>query len=92
MYLTKEDYKQAERLGIRKLTLYNRVYYYGWSKERALTQKPMKREERRRKYPDWVFENLEKNGISKTTFYVRISKYKWSVEKACTEPVMRRRR
>lgn len=83
MYITEEQYKIASNNGIRKETVYMRVHTYGWSIEKAITMKTMKKSECRRKYPIEVYESLEKNNIGITTFHSRIHRG-WTVEDACT--------
>lgn len=92
MRLTKEDYKIADRNRIDRKTLYMRVNVYGWDKQRALSTKTLKLEERNKKYPDWVYEKLKENNIPRGTFYVRVNEYKWSIEEACTIPKGGRRK
>lgn len=83
MHLSPRDYKTAASNGIHKKLAYERFYKYGWSADRAITQKP------ERDMSKWV-ALAKRNGISKGTFYHRVSKRMgWSPYKAATTPVLR---
>lgn len=86
-YITPEEFKIAEKNGISKKLLINRVRNLAWEKERAITEKPGQR----RKLKSWI-EIAEKNGICEGTFLNRIKKLKWDFEKASTKPVTNRKK
>lgn len=93
--------KKAKQNGIAYHTYKNRVNILGWSKERASTEKVKSRTaskkrlkimrelaaKKRRKYPDWVYENLKKNNIPRSTFWNRVNRLGWSIEEASTVKV-----
>lgn len=78
-YLQDADYETAAQNGISRSALYNRVYSYGWSIKRAITEPARKRCKLRAKYAQLAVEN----GISRPVFYERISNG-WSLEQAAT--------
>lgn len=82
-YVSPEDYAIAELNGISQRLLSDRVYYFGWSKERAMHEPPKNMKK------DYGGYDLlaEKNGISKTVFINRVQKG-WTVERAATQKVM----
>src|SRR5690625_2599147 len=81
MHLSPDDYKTAASNGIHKKLAYERFYNYGWSADRAITQKP---ERDLRKYAEMAVER----NIPLSTFYHRVSKrIGWSLYKAATNPV-----
>lgn len=80
-YLTPEDYKKAEQLGINRKAAYIRFYEYGWSKEEALTR-PLKK---RTKFSDADKEAATKNGVSIQLLHERV-KRGWDTEKAANTP------
>lgn len=81
-YVTPEEYKIAESVGISNDLVNKRIRLYAWTKIKAITTKPNEIQ----KYSNSVKELLKKNGISEETFYKRIS-YGWSVQRAATEPI-----
>lgn len=86
-YLTPEDYKVAERNGIRYLVAYKRFYEYGWDKEKTITHPIIKSQgDRVRKYSDELMQQAKDNGISDNLFYRRINKLGWTPERASIEP------
>lgn len=84
-YITPEEYNIAEKNGISKSTLYRRVYYYGWEKERAINTKPIIN-----KRCEWS-KLAWKNGISHAAYYSRVNKLGWSRQKAATTPIQKRK-
>jgi hypothetical protein len=78
-YITPEEYLIAEKNGISKKALEQRIRRYGWDKERALTTPIMKREHE-------LAHLAEQNGIPRRVFYMRLYRG-WSVERASTEPL-----
>jgi len=80
--ITPEDIKTAESNGIKYNTLYNRINYYGYTKEYATTVPPKKDEE----YQYWR-KQAKLNGISGSTFHSRVRKYDYSYEDAATKPI-----
>ena len=80
-YITPEEYRIAEKNGIKRDTLEKRIRYHGWDKERAITE-PIKGS----KYKKWV-QLAKKNGISSSVFYQRVNRLNWSIKKAATTPI-----
>lgn len=87
MYITDEQYDIGIKNGIKKSTIYHRVYDYGWDIEKAITVPPKSRADRSRKYPKEYTDLALKNGICLTTFYSRINTHGWSYEEAATRPL-----
>lgn len=81
-YVTPEEYKIAESLGISQDLVNKRIRLYAWTKKMAISVSPKEI----KKYDDSIKKLLKINGISEGTFYKRI-KYGWTIERACTEPV-----
>lgn len=79
-YITPEEYETAERNGISKKTLEERVRKLAWNKEEAISKPPVKRN-----WHEWA-ESAKKHGISQLNFYNRIQ-YGWSPEEAATRPL-----
>ena len=82
-YVTDEQYAIALESGIRKATVYNRVYTYGWDVEKAITLPTIPRELRARKFPKKYTDLALSNGICLETFYLRMRKG-WTCEEAST--------
>jgi predicted DNA-binding transcriptional regulator AlpA len=86
---TKEDYEIAAKHGIRKSTVYQRIYY-GMTLEEAIT-KPLQNRSFSRKYQKYI-ELAKQNGISYPTFHARLTKKtsrKWTPEEAATIPPLK---
>ena len=66
-YITPEEYEIAEKNGISKRLLNERVRVNGWGKKRAITT-PVRKQ---KKYDGFIRVALM-NGISRTTFYMRV--------------------
>ena len=81
MALTGKDVATAEKNGITLTCVHTRLYY-GWEKQRAISQ-PVRKINVRKK---WM-ELAERNGIGNGTFNSRVYSYGWGFEKAATEPV-----
>ncbi|PSL41724.1 hypothetical protein B0H94_11837 [Salsuginibacillus halophilus] len=79
IYITPEDFEEAERNGVKYTTLRQRVYQYGWDIDRAVSTPPRKMRSRK----DQI-ERAEANGISKLTFDSRIYRG-WDEETAATK-------
>src|SRR5699024_11121282 len=77
-YITPDDYKSAEKIGVSNNLLYLRVYRYGWSVDKAISVTPGKRI-CRKKY----LKIARENGIKDVTFYSRINRG-WAMDKAST--------
>lgn len=91
-YLTEEHYEIGLKNGLKKPTIYRRVYQYGWSIKDAITKPTINRSKRARKHPKEIVDLALSNGISLITFYARL-KYGWSYEEASTiKPKTRRKR
>ena len=48
--------------------------------------KALKHRHKKRRYPDWVYENLKKYGIKMSTFKNRVNTLMWPMDKASTTP------
>lgn len=83
-YITPEEYEIAERNGISKNLLEQRIRRLHWSHERAINAKPRKRGD----YRYWS-KVAEENGISYNTFSSRINRG-WTPERAATEGTLSR--
>lgn len=81
-YITPEEYEIASKNNISIDRVNQRVRVYGWSKERAITEKIRSQAD----YSDW-WNILDKNGINRQTFYYRVNNG-WDIEKAATLPPM----
>lgn len=80
-YITPEEYRIAEKNGIKRGTLEKRIRHSGWDKEVALT-KPIRKKGQHKK---WI-KLAKENGISADTFRKRINVYGWEIEAAATIP------
>ena len=87
IYITPEEYAEAEKNGVCKNTLERRIRTYGWDKERAITTKVQKRDSIGIK--EWI-KKAESNGICKNTFLKRLYFQKWDKERAATQPIDKR--
>lgn len=86
-YITPDEYDIAEENGIRKELLEVRIRTLGWSKQRALNEKPIVFN---RLSKEWI--NIAKsNGICYSTFKYRVNWLKWNVEIAATKQLQNRR-
>lgn len=81
--LTEEHYRIAEKNGISRRNVYNRVYELidPWPIEKAITVPVRKKEG---KYIEWS-RIAKKNGIYNQLFHAR-RKRGWDLERAATEP------
>lgn len=83
-----EHYEIAEKNGISKENVYQRVKSYGWSIERAITTPIGSR---------WLgkykgfHKTALKNGISLNSFYSRV-RLGWKLEDAATKPIGTKRK
>lgn len=85
--LTREEYALAKKKGINPKTLAARVYYYDWSKDKAMNTPTTGDPE----YKFWL--NVAKNNdISQSLFSQRIHKNKMTYEEAATKPLSKRGR
>ena len=92
IYITEEQYKAGIKNGIKKPTIYTRVFEYGWDIEKAINTPTIKKEYKARKYPKKYTDLALSNGICLITFYSRIKKG-WSYEDAATiKPIPRNER
>ncbi|MBD7914544.1 hypothetical protein H9660_05245 [Clostridium sp. Sa3CUN1] len=91
IYITDEQYEIGIKNGIKKFTIYSRVYHYGWDIEKAITTPPIKRECKARKYPKKYTDLALENGICLITFYARVRKG-WSLEDAATVKLLTNRK
>lgn len=86
-YLTEQDYKVAQANGISPRNAYQRVHYYQWDTQRAITE-PLR--EYIGTWQEWK-ETCAKNGISNPCFNARLKKGMLP-EEAATLPVGKRGR
>jgi hypothetical protein len=86
-YLTDEDYAIAAKNGIKKLAVYKRLYYLGWSVKQAIHTPTMKRTDKRGSKYEKYYAIGEKNGIPNKRVYYRINYARWSLKDACTVPI-----
>lgn len=75
----------AEKLGVSRLTLSNRINEYGWSIEKALSVPIKKRD-------NTISDLAKQSGISYQTLRQRIELYKWDIIKAISTPVRKSKR
>lgn len=80
-YLTDDDFEIAKSNGISRQLAKSRVYDYGWSIQRAITQPRLSKAK-----SGAALERALANGIKAPTFWWRI-KAGWGEERASTEPV-----
>lgn len=86
-YISPEEYNQAEKNGICRSTLEDRIRQRGWSKTKAINT-PV------RGYETWspeLIESLKENNIPFSTFTSRIYSLGWDRKKASTTPVRQKR-
>lgn len=81
-YITPEEYEEAAANGISKQVLERRIRNSVWDREKALTDPP--REKKDRRY--WA-KIAEANGIGYLTFLSRVNHLDWPEEKAATDPI-----
>ena len=85
-YITPTEYEIAEKNGISKQCLEVRIRSLGWSKFRALNEKPLKFN---RLPKEWI-DIARKNGICYSTFKYRVIILKLDIEIAATKPLQNR--
>lgn len=86
--ITPEQYRIAEKNGINRRNLNQRVNYYAWEIEDAITIPAEGRGYKREaKYADYL-KIAESNGVSYKTFYNRVHTLGWTKERAASTPVM----
>ena len=92
IFISEEQYNIAKSNGISRTNVYNRVYNYGWSINKAITTELIPRSKRfaKRKYSEELIKETEERGICYGTFLSRISNG-WSIEMASTTPIGCRR-
>lgn len=86
-YITPEEYKRAAENGISKQCLEVRIRSLGWTKFRALNEKPLKFN---RLPKEWI-DIAIKNGICYSTFKYRVNILKLDIEIAATKPLQDRK-
>ena len=86
IFITTEQYETAEKNGISKAHVWQRVNVGGWGIERAITQ-PIKKKNKEK--TAWA-KKAQQYGVSKDLFYAR-AKSGWDFEKAATTPPMPRK-
>ncbi|SDD28180.1 hypothetical protein SAMN02799630_02847 [Paenibacillus sp. UNCCL117] len=84
-YITPEEYKQAEAIGIRPTLLEARIRQLAWPKARALSTPPHSK----KPLKDWV-EVAAANGICYSTLRYRANRLGWDIELAATQPLQDR--
>ena len=82
-YITPEEYEIASKNNISRDNVNKRIRWLGWSKKRAITEKPR---HPNNDYSEWL-DILDKNGINRQTFYTRI-RNGCDINKAVTMPAM----
>lgn len=89
-FLLEEDFLTAEANGIGRRNAVQRVEYFGWSVERAITE-PVRRGKSafQKEWEAWE-DIATQNGVTRDNFYNRTAMQKWSSEDAATKPVRRR--
>jgi len=80
-YITPEEYEIAEKNGISRQMVNNRVRSLGWNKEIALTQEPNVR----KMLDKELVKKAEENGIGRETLRYRIN-HGWNLEDVATIP------
>ena len=85
-YLTPEHFELAEKNGISKRLLSDRVYQRGWIIDRAISQ-PKQNKNNSEDFKRWA-KIAESNGISRILFSQRLIVSKWPYEKAATHKKM----
>lgn len=82
---TQQDYEIAEKNGIPKKNVNQRVQFLGWTIEKSIAEPIFK--SARTKYKGYV-EQAERNGIPYKTFVARVNELKWTLEEAMNTPVL----
>lgn len=82
-YITPSSYDRAEKNGIKKGTLENRIRELAWSTEKATTTPTAQK----KSYGKWS-DLAVKNNITRHTFWNRVNIYGWDLERAATQPLM----
>lgn len=82
-YITDDEYNEAQKNGISRVLLNNRIRIKGWGKKEAMTT-PLRKS---RNLDEYYKKIAMENGINLETFANRI-KLGWSNEKAAKTPVM----
>ena len=85
-YLTPEHFELAEKNGISKRLLSDRVYQQGWIIDRAISQ-PKQNKNNSEEFKLWA-KVAESNGISRILFSQRILVSGWDYEKSATHKKM----
>ncbi|WP_407270025.1 hypothetical protein [Radiobacillus sp. PE A8.2] len=87
--LTPQHIAGAEKRGICKATVQNRVYSSGWTVKDAITipTQKTKKSENPNKYEEYKIKAVN-NGVSKSAFTNRIGKLGWTFEKAASTPMI----
>ena len=86
-YIAPAEYDLAEKNGISKQCLEVRIRNLGWTKFRALNEKPLKFN---RLPKEWI-DIARKNGICYSTFKYRVNILKLNIEIAATKPLQDRK-
>jgi hypothetical protein len=89
LYITPEEYEIAEKNGISRKNLEDRVWTLYWNKQKAITVPVMQRNPT--PWREWK-EVCEKNGISYGTFMSRIKNSGLDPEVAATKPLDKHQR
>ncbi|QWI52487.1 hypothetical protein [Bacillus mycoides] len=80
-----EDYELAEKNGIKRATVDQRINIQGWDKEEAIT-KPLFVSLKEKYAKEW--EIAQQNEIPYINFFNRIRRYKWDPMEAATTPIL----
>ncbi|MGG0258147.1 hypothetical protein ABEY48_08660 [Bacillus mycoides] len=85
-WLTNEEYEIAKSNGISKITLYKRVYTYGWELQEALIITPRTHWHIGKGKFNELLKVAKENGIISSTFYGRVNSG-WDPQDAATIPI-----
>lgn len=89
-FITDEDYKTAERNGIKKKTAIARVNDYGWDIDKAVNH-PVIKGSVSLVWDEWKV-TAESNGISRSTFRQRMKYHGFNAMEAATIPLLKSNR
>ena len=87
-YITPDDYVEAEKRGISRKTLNDRVRRYNMDVDTAIVKPLKKMKSFEHKWQEWK-DVCEKHGISRRLFYHRMHVSKYTEEVAATKEIER---
>ena len=85
-WLEKEDIETARKNGIKKSTLYNRYYLWGWDVEKAINEPIQEKNKYKKLINDDIKKILAENNISERQFITRLQKG-WDAQRASTQKI-----